>query len=85
MTKDNPDRRDARIAIFDAIDFHDDGGDDPARISAVVEDAILADVAGPSAVFEAFAVLFRSGEVYETQPGHVRRTSGPKNPDGGDE
>jgi hypothetical protein len=76
MTTGRPEggRRDARQAIFEAIDAHDDA-DDPARISAVVEDAVVADVAGPSAVFDAFATLFRHGDVYEPRPGHVRRTT----------
>lgn len=78
MTDEIPNRgtADARRVILQQVDSHEGGIDDPAAISDVVEDAIRADVAGPSEVFDAFASMFRRGEVYEVEPGHVRRTSG---------
>lgn len=84
MTAESPERNGVRKAILAAIDDRDDGGDDTARISDVVDDALAntRHAENPSGVFEAFAVLFRSGEVYEPKPGHVRRTNGPRDPGG---
>jgi hypothetical protein len=73
MTEEIPergDRRSARSTILSAIDDHDD---DPAPIVDVVERALIEH--DPTTVFEAFADLIRSGEIYEAKTDRVRRTS----------
>lgn len=40
-----------------------------------VVDAVVSGTAGPTTAFETIAEMFRHGEVYEPEPGRIKKTS----------